>query len=123
VTDFSRDNFEDIEEAGGAVEARFTRSLLGFEQIGISHFRYPPNFRAGFGHRHETQEEGYVVVGGSGRMKIGDEVIELRKWDVIRVAPQAARAFEGGPEGLELIAVGGARPPEGDGHKVDDFWP
>ena len=51
-----------------------------------------------------------MVVGGSGRMRIGDEVIELRRWDAVRVAPGVVRAFEGGPEGLELIAIGWTGP-------------
>jgi mannose-6-phosphate isomerase-like protein (cupin superfamily) len=74
------------------------------------------------GHRHREQEEAYVVVEGSGRVKLDDEVIDLRQWDVVRVAPSVARAFEGGSEGLGLIAIGSDRPEGGDGERVDDFW-
>jgi hypothetical protein len=62
------------------------------------------------------------VVGGSGRVKLGEEVLELRSWDTVRVAPSTVRAFEGGPDGLELLAIGSDRPEEGDGVRVDDWW-
>lgn len=125
MPDFTVKNILDIEDASGGkspVEARLGRSHLDSEHLGISYFRYSPGFRAGFGHKHHEQEEAYVVTGGSGRMRLDDEIIELRKWDMIRVAPQVVRAFEGGPDGLELIAVGADRPEGGDGEKVDDFW-
>jgi mannose-6-phosphate isomerase-like protein (cupin superfamily) len=74
------------------------------------------------GHHHREQEEAYVVVSGSGRIKLDDDVRELREWDVIRVAPEVVRAFEAGTDGLEIIAVGSARPEEGDGVPVADWW-
>ncbi len=131
MSDFSRINLrEDVDdlskgsEREGKIEARFGRSALEAEQIGVSFFRYEPGFRAPFGHKHRVQEEAYVVVGGSGRMKVGDEVFELRQWDAIRVAPEVGRAFEGGPEGLDLIAVGGPKPEGGDGESAgENFWP
>ncbi len=64
-----------------------------------------------------------MVVSGSGRMKLDDEVIDLNLWDAVRVAPEVIRGFEGGPEGLEIIAVGGDKPEGGDGVMVQDFWP
>lgn len=63
-----------------------------------------------------------MVVGGSGRMRLDDEIIELRQWDAVRVAPSVVRGFEGGPDGLELIAVGADRPEGGDGEQVENFW-
>ncbi len=117
-------NFEDIEPTGGGggVEARFARKFLDSRQLGVSLFRYAPDAKVPFGHFHGEQEEAYVVVGGSGRVKLDDEVIELKRWDVVRVAPEVVRAFQGGPDGLELVCVGGDKPPEGDGEKVEDFW-
>ena len=120
-------NLMDIEDASGErsdgnVQARFSRSHIDSEHLGVSHFRYAPKFHAPFGHRHREQEEVYVVVSGSGRIRLDDEIIDLRQWDVVRVAPQVTRAFEGGPDGLELIAVGSDRPEGGDGERVDDFW-
>jgi mannose-6-phosphate isomerase-like protein (cupin superfamily) len=126
-SNFMHKNFkDDIPDAAAEraedVEAHFGRSALEAEQIGVSYFRYGADFHAPFGHSHEVQEEAYVVVSGSGRMKIDDDVIELRQWDVVRVSPSAIRAFAAGPDGLELIAVGGNRPPDGDGKMQPDWW-
>jgi mannose-6-phosphate isomerase-like protein (cupin superfamily) len=110
-------------ERGPDIEARFARKQIDSEHLGISYFRYGPGFRAPIGHRHREQEEAYVVVAGSGRVKLDDEIVELRQWDVVRIAPEVARAFEGGPEGLEIIAVGADRPEGGDAEYVPDFWP
>ena len=63
--------------------------------------------RASGGHSHREQEEAYVVISGSGRIRLDDEIREIRQWDVIRVAPPVVRAFEAGPDGLDVIAVGG----------------
>ena len=104
------------------LEARFGRKHLDSEHLGVSYFRYAPGFRVPYGHRHREQEEAYVVVAGSGRMRLDDEVVELRQWDVVRVAPDVVRGFEGGPGGLEVIAVGSDRPEGGDGEMVRDWW-
>jgi mannose-6-phosphate isomerase-like protein (cupin superfamily) len=74
-------------------------------------------------HSHREQEEAYVVAAGSGRVLLDDEVLELRQWDVVRVAPEVVRCFEAGPEGLDLIAVGGPKPAEGDGVMATANWP
>lgn len=104
-------------------EMRFSRARLESTDIGVSYVRLGAGARSPFGHRHRVQEEAYVVVQGSGRVKLDDEVHELSLWDAVRVAPEVARGFEGGPDGLVLIAVGGPKPEGGDGEKVDDFWP
>jgi mannose-6-phosphate isomerase-like protein (cupin superfamily) len=107
----------------GDIEARFGRGPIESEHLGVSYFRYGPGYRSAIGHRHREQEEAYVVIRGSGTAKLDDEIVELRQWDVLRVAPRTTRAFEGGPDGLELIAVGNDRPEGGDGELVPDFWP
>jgi mannose-6-phosphate isomerase-like protein (cupin superfamily) len=114
---------DDSSPDGLDMEARFSRKHLDSRELGVSYFRYGANVRPPYGHRHGSQEEAYVVVSGSGRVKLDDDVIDLRQWDVVRVAPEVARAFEGGPDGLVLIAIGGTRPPDGDGELVRDFWP
>jgi mannose-6-phosphate isomerase-like protein (cupin superfamily) len=127
MPDYTIKNLMEIEDSaagrGVDVEARFAREQLASDHLGVSMFRYGPNYRAPIGHRHREQEEAYVVVAGSGRMKLDDEVIELRQWDVVRVAPTVPRAFEGGPDGLQLIAIGNDRPEGGDGEMLQDFWP
>lgn len=118
-------NFTGI-EAGSTnpgFEGRFGRSHIGSEHLGVSHFKYAPNYRATGGHSHREQEEVYVVISGSGRVKLDDEIIELKQWDVVRVSPPVVRAFQGGPAGMELIAVGNDRPEGGDGNRVENFWP
>jgi quercetin dioxygenase-like cupin family protein len=91
--------------------------------VGISHFRYAANLRSPMAHSHREQEEAYVVVAGSGRILLDDELHELRQWDVVRVAPEVVRAFEAGPDGLDIIAVGGPKPEEGDGVMGSATWP
>ena len=103
------------------LESRFARRALGLERSGISHFRLAPGFRMPFGHHHSDQEEVYVVVAGSARMKLGDEVVELATWDAVRVAPALTRGIEGGPDGAEILAFGSGE--QGDAQVVRDFWP
>jgi len=128
MSDYTIKNLKnDIEDSAGArsdgkVEGRFGRSQIDSEHLGVSYFRYAPGFRSTFGHRHREQEEAYVVVSGSGRVRLDDAVKDLQLWDLIRVSPGVARAFEGGPDGLELIAVGNDRPEGGDGEMIQDFW-
>ena len=126
MPDYAIVNLKEIEDAaadrGPEVEARFARKHLGSEHLGVSYFRYRPGFKAPFGHRHREQEEAYIVVSGSGLMRLDDEEIELRPWDVVRVAPQVGRAFKAGPDGLEMIAIGSDRPEGGDGEFIPDFW-
>jgi mannose-6-phosphate isomerase-like protein (cupin superfamily) len=119
-------NLKEIDDSAGdntaGLESRFARKHLDSEHLGVSYFRYAPGFRLTAGHSHREQEEAYVVVEGSGRMKLDDEIVALRPWDVIRVAPGTVRGFEGGPEGLVLIALGADRPEGGDGVTEPDWW-
>lgn len=103
------------------MESRFARHDLGAETLGLSYQRLAPNVRQPFGHRHEQQEEVYVVLSGGGRATLGEDVVELRPWDAVRVAPQTLRAFEAGPDGLELLAFG-AHTDAGDVETVEGFW-
>jgi quercetin dioxygenase-like cupin family protein len=127
MSDFTIKNLKDIEDATGEdrpeVEGRFARKHLDSEHLGVSYFRYGPNFRSPMAHSHREQEEAYVVVAGSGRVLLDDEVHELRQWDVVRVSPEVVRAFEAGAEGLDLIAVGGPKPADGDGVAGEATWP
>jgi mannose-6-phosphate isomerase-like protein (cupin superfamily) len=110
-------------ERAPGIDGRFTRSRLDSRDLGISRFTYAANTRSPVAHSHREQEEAYVVVGGSGRAMLDEEIIDLGLWDVLRVAPEVVRAFEGGPEGLDMIAVGGPRPEDGDGVMVTASWP
>jgi mannose-6-phosphate isomerase-like protein (cupin superfamily) len=112
-----------IADRAPELEGRFGRTPLASRDIGVSHFRYAPNFRNPVGHRHREQEEAYVVVAGSGRMLLDGEVVELRQWDAVRVAPEVVRAFGSGPDGMDVIAIGGPRPEGGDGEVASADWP
>ena len=102
-------------------EAHFANEDLRAENTGISYHLVKPDCRQAFAHRHQNAEEIYVVLSGAGRLKLDDEVVEVETMDAIRVAPAVARAFEAGPEGLELLAFGPRH--DKDGEIVEDFWP
>jgi uncharacterized cupin superfamily protein len=116
-------DLEDAAVAGGfghRWEARVARTPLGAEQTGLTHFRLRPGKRSPFSHRHKQAEEIYVILEGSGTVKLDDEVLDVRPRDAIRIAPAVARAFEAGPEGLEFLALGPHH--ADDGEPVDDPW-
>jgi mannose-6-phosphate isomerase-like protein (cupin superfamily) len=107
------------------LEFRLATDALELRESGLSFQRIPPGYRFPFGHTHERQEELYVVVGGSGRMKLDDEVIELAEHDAVRVPPGTWRGYEAGPEGLEILVFGA--PSLGDDRRGDvegarDWW-
>jgi len=126
MNDFAIVNLKDVEDSAGArapgVEGRFARKHLHSQHLGVSYFRYAPNLRSPMAHSHREQEEAYVVISGSGRIRLDDEIRELRQWDVVRVSPETVRAFEAGADGLELIAVGSDRPEGGDGVAAATAW-
>jgi mannose-6-phosphate isomerase-like protein (cupin superfamily) len=102
------------------VEARFGRSATDAKQGGFSYQKLAPDFRQPFGHRHEGQEEFYVVLAGSGQITLEDETRDLKLWDVVRVAPTVARGFAAGPEGLEFLVFGAGE--TGDAEMLESFW-
>jgi mannose-6-phosphate isomerase-like protein (cupin superfamily) len=118
-----KDDVENMAERFGLapdLEARFARKPLGLAGGGFSYQKLAPNLPGSGGHRHDAQEEVYIVLSGSGRVKLENEVRELRQWDALRVAASVARGFESGPDGLELLAVGFGE--GGDTEMLDDFW-
>ena len=127
MSDYTKLNLKsDVEDSapgfglGDNLEARFGRKALELQQFGFSYQKMQPNYRQGFGHVHKEQEELDLVLGGSGRVKVGDDIVELAQWDALRVGPGVMRQFESGGEGLEYIAIGGA--PTGDAEMVNDWW-
>jgi mannose-6-phosphate isomerase-like protein (cupin superfamily) len=103
-------------------EARFARKVLGLEKSGLSHFTLAPDFNMPFGHVHSEQEEVYLVVRGSARVKLGDEVIDLAEWDAVRIPPGTWRSFGGGPDGAEILAFGAPNNENGDLEMQQGFW-
>jgi mannose-6-phosphate isomerase-like protein (cupin superfamily) len=121
---WTKKNFADVTDRSPneTMEWRLSRGAIRSRQVGVSRFTYAPGARMPFGHRHRQQEEVYVIVRGSGRMKLDDEIVDVAEWDVIRVAPAVMRAFEGGPDGLDVLCVGGRRPEGGDTERDEVFW-
>jgi mannose-6-phosphate isomerase-like protein (cupin superfamily) len=121
-------NLKEVEDSAAKfgfapeLEARFASSELELERSGISYQRLGPNFRIPFGHHHKEQEEIYILVEGSGRMKLNDEIVELRRWDAVRVAKETTRGFEAGPEGATLIAFGAPGTGPGDAETEPGWW-
>ena len=103
------------------MEARFGRGALEGETLGLSLLKLEPNFRIPFGHKHEGQEEVYVVVRGSARVKVGDEVVELGEWDAIRFDKDTIRNMEAGPDGVEYLAFGAGEDPR-DAEMFQHWW-
>lgn len=105
---------------GSMGESRFPSEELGTEQTGLSHYRILPGQRQPFGHRHDQAEEIYVVLSGSGRVKLDEEIAQIGPLDAIRVAPAVIRCFEAGDDGLELLAFGPRH--KGDGELLHGWW-
>lgn len=101
-------------------EARFATGDLNAEDTGVSFLTVKPGKRQGFAHRHEQAEEVYVVLAGSGRAKLDDEIIDLAERDALRVSPGVIRQFEADDEGLDLVAFGAHH--EKDGEVIQDWW-
>jgi len=116
----------DVEDAaakggfGETQEARFATGALDATNTGLAYHVLRPNRRQAFGHRHNKAEEINVVLSGSGRVRLDDEVVDLETMDAIRIEPQVTRCFEAGPDGLEWLVFGPRH--EGDGELVRDFW-
>jgi mannose-6-phosphate isomerase-like protein (cupin superfamily) len=114
---YTKANVREVEDAApkfdmpAGMQARFARSAIEGETLGLSLFRLEPGFRIPFGHKHVTQEEVYVVVRGSARVKVDDEVVELAEWDAIRFPKDTMRQMEGGPDGVEYLAFGAGDDP------------
>ena len=104
------------------MEFRSARVPLEMENAGLSYVRVAPNFRVPFGHNHNVQEEVYVVLKGSARLKLDDDVIELKPLDAVRIHKDTMRNVEGGPEGAELIAFGAPSTGPGDGPMTQGWW-
>src|SRR2546422_10837711 len=103
------------------LEARFARVALDADLIGLTYQKLAPNFHVPFGHKHKTQEEVYVVVSGSMRVKLDDDVKELKPWDAVRISKETMRGMEAGPEGVEFIAIGAPGGP-GDAETDPEWW-
>ena len=128
MSDYTKQNLKaDVENAAPKfgmpeeLEAHFGRRALGGESLGLSYMKLAPNFRVPFGHKHSAQEEVYVLVSGSARIKLDDEVVELRPWDAVRIGKGTMRNMEAGPDGAEYIAFGAGTDPR-DAEMEQGWW-
>jgi mannose-6-phosphate isomerase-like protein (cupin superfamily) len=123
---YTRKKLTEVEDSapkfglGENQQARFANGDLDAKDTGVSLHRLEAGKRSAFGHRPENAEEVYVVLAGSGRLKLDDEVIEVEPMDAIRIAPEVIRALEGGPEGIEVLAFGPRH--QGDGELIHGWW-
>lgn len=128
MTHYTIVNIADVEDSATqfglspSLEARFARRALGSSNLGVSRETLAPGFRVPFGHTHREQEEVYVVLRGSGRIKIDDEIVELGEGDLVRVPPGAWRCTEAGADGMQLLAVGAPIPEEDDSELEQGWW-
>ncbi len=123
---YAKKNLRDVEDMAAKYglsdtqEARFPRADLGAEQTGINYLTIKSGRREAFAHRHRQAEELYVVLAGSGQVKLDDEIVELHPLDAVRVSPGVARAFEAGERDLEVLVLGPHV--EGDSETIEGFW-
>jgi mannose-6-phosphate isomerase-like protein (cupin superfamily) len=127
MSGYTKTNLRQIEDQApnfgmpSEMEARFARTPIGGETLGLSMFRLAPNFRIPFGHKHVTQEEVYVITQGSAKIKVEDEIVEAGQWDAIRFDKDTMRDVQAGPDGVEYVAFGAGV----DGSEVEmaqDWW-
>ena len=128
MSDYTHLNLKEVEDQAPKfglspdLEFRMGRVPLDMENAGVSYLRVAPNYRIPFGHNHKNQEEVYVVVAGNGRVKLGDEVRDLKQWDAVRVHKDTMRGLEAGEHGLEVIAIGAPNTGPGDADMEQGWW-
>ena len=127
MSGYTKTNLRSVEDSApkfkmpSEMQARFARTPIGGETLGLSLFSLEPGFRIPFGHKHVSQEEVYVIVRGSGRIKVEDEIVELGEWDAIRFDKNTMRGVEAGPDGVEYLAFGAGDDPR-DAEMVPNWW-
>ncbi len=127
MADYTLQNLKEVDDAAPkfgmppGIEARFARTAIEGTSLGLSYLKLEPGFRIPFGHRHEQQEEVYLVLAGSARLKLDDEIVDVKEWDAVRVGKGTMRNFEAGSEGAEIVAFG-AGENQGDAEVVPGWW-
>ena len=127
MPDFNVVQLNDLEDFAAksgidTMSFRGARDALGCERSGLSLQSIAPGVRQPFGHRHGEEEEIYVILSGAGRVRVDDAEAEVGELDAIRVAPGAIRAFEAGPDGLQMLAFGNVGAGAGDAETVNGWW-
>ncbi len=126
---FSKINLREVEDSAAKFghknnhEARFVSKPLGLEKAGMSLQKLLPGKRSPFGHKHKIQEEILIVLSGSGRVKLDEEVIDLKPMDAVRIPPGVMQACAAGKEGMEFIILGAPKLEERDFEIDKGWWP
>jgi len=98
------------------------RRELGVSAFGINLLRFRPRQRGRI-HRHERQEEVYLVLEGTLTLGVEGEERELARGELARVAPSVRRQLGNrGGEPLVVLALGGAEPHEGRDGAAFGAW-
>jgi quercetin dioxygenase-like cupin family protein len=127
MSDYTISRIEDVPDQaaqfgfGEIGEARFGKDTVGAKDTGFAIHRFNPGKRSAFGHRHEQAEELAFVLEGSGTLKADEDLVEVSKGTIVRLAPPVMRAWEAGPDGMTVLVVGACHPK--DGELDNDFWP
>ena len=123
--DYAIKNLREVEDSAAeagvsdSLEARFAHEELGSERSGISYQVVKAGQRQPFAHKHGEMEEIYVVLSGSGRVKLDEKLEDVGPLDAIRIDPAVTRAFEAGDDDLVLLAFSPRA--KGDAEIVQDF--
>jgi mannose-6-phosphate isomerase-like protein (cupin superfamily) len=127
MANYTKANLRDVEDMApkfgmpDGMQSRFARGDIQGKTLGLSLFTLAPGFRIPFGHKHANQEEVYVIVRGSGRVKVEDDIVELNEWDAIRFDKDTMRDMEAGPDGMEYVAFGAGDDPK-EAEMAQDWW-
>jgi mannose-6-phosphate isomerase-like protein (cupin superfamily) len=119
MSDFTVKRIDEMEAAFGGSFVK-ARAELGVSAFGIQIIQLPPDFSDYPEHDHvdDGQEEVFLALSGSGHIEIDGERVELGPDVFVRVGPAARRKIFSGPDGLRILALGGA---PGEAYKIKSF--
>ena len=108
----------------------FMRDDLQLTSLGMGFARLPAGKGYTFLHKHEYQEEIYIVLNGKGIIYLDGKLLKLSPGDVVRVNPEVYRALKADDEYELVCLIVGALPAEGyprrknnHGSLIDDGVP
>ena len=91
----------------------FLRDDISLTSLGMGFVRLPIGKGYTFLHKHEAQEEIYIVLNGKGLIYLDGELVDLTPGDVVRVDPEVYRALKADDESELICLIVGALPIKG----------